>query len=140
MLFSCVLATFSGYTLLGCVVGLFFCLHQEGWEFEHSGNRYREFSSFLGLRKGQWHSADQIHYLSIISSRVASTIQSPFTSQGITDHDLYYKVVLLNATHSRKIDVFANKASAEARATAAELARILNVPIVKYSPPERKRK
>ncbi|MFT7612765.1 MAG: hypothetical protein ACI9J3_001729 [Parvicellaceae bacterium] len=135
IIITLILSSFHLLVLLALPLGFSFIVTGEGWEFNRATDEFREYSFTLGYTKGKWKSSDNLNYLSVISSRMSSTAYAPANVASITYTDIFYKLILLNDSHSKKIEVFGSNQQSDVKKEGEELAKFLGVPIVKFSPP-----
>ena len=129
------LTTISLGFLLLLPGGLALIISDEGWEFNRVTEEFREYSSNLGITRGKWKSSGNLNYLSIISAKMTSGVSAPGNVASISTTELYYKLILLNAKHSKKIEVFGSKNAIKVKSEGKDLAQFLGIPLVRFSPP-----
>ena len=122
--------------LLGVVLALgsmFLWTSSYGIEIDIQQNRFREYGSMYGIKKGEWKSLDKVPFITVLRGRTGMTVYSR-SNRATSDIDDRYEVYLLNQSHRAKILVQRFDSKKQALTYAEKLAVKLEKKIVQYSP------
>ena len=110
-----------------------------GIRFNLPTQKYKEYTSVLGIKLGKWKSYQSFSFLTILRSKQVGTHKFggfiPFGRYEVVDYDIY----LLNKTHLRRIMVGTYDDEEKANRKAQELAGALGMEMVRYNPAGSKR-
>ena len=115
------------------ILGGFISLSGYGTQIDKSINKYREYSSLYGVKRGEWKSLDKYPFLSVLPSRTGMKIYSR-TNQSTTNIDDSFDICFLSENHRGKIVIQKLSTKDEAIAYAEALSDDLNIPLTKYNP------
>jgi hypothetical protein len=115
------------------LVGLLIWTSSYGTEIDITNRRYREYTSFFGLKRGQWFGLEDMPYLAILKSRSGNTVYSR-SNQSTTDLDDYYDVCLLNETHRKRVVLMRFKSNDEASKYAQNIESKLGLTLTQFNP------
>jgi hypothetical protein len=115
------------------IVGGFLCGSTYGSQIDFQNKKYREYTSYYGIKTGEWKSLDKLPYISILGSRSGFTVYSQ-SNRSTTDMDDYFDVCLLSNNHRIKFVVQKYESKDQATQLAETFAVKLDIPITKYSP------
>ncbi len=112
---------------LTLVLGVLLLIARNAVELDFSGQRFRQYASFLGLKFGAWQDLPilekiiitESHYSQVISSRVSST----------SHHSRRYRTVLREGKDF-KLVIESSKEYQSALTTARWAAKVINMPIL----------
>lgn len=113
--------------------GAYLTTSQHGIIIDVETKMISNYTSFLGIRKNNWISSDNYIYITLLTTRVKSTMGSR-TNVSSSFSNNFYDITLLDKTHRNKMVVkrFENLTDAQKELTL--LSEGLDLQIVKYNP------
>lgn len=115
------------------LAGAFFWSSSYGIQLDKGNNRFREYGSIFGIKRGEWKALKELPYVSVLNARSSSTMFSQ-SNRSTTHVEDYLKVCLLDREHRRKVTVKKFTESDQALAYGKQLAVDLEKELVTYSP------
>ena len=115
------------------ILGGFISFSDYGTQIDKTVNKYREYSSFYWIKRGEWKSLEKYPFLCVLPSRTGMTIYSR-TNKSTTNIDDSFDICLLSANHRGKIVIQKLTTKDEAIVYAETLSSEINIPVVKYNP------
>jgi len=122
------------YGLLIAVVGGLICFTKSGVLIDCSNKRYKDYSSFYGIKQGKWESVTPYPFIAILHRNISTTAFSQGNRPGTTGSNIYYDIFLLNNTHRKKVLIKRLKDKEGAITEAKELAVKLDLEMTNYNP------
>lgn len=120
--------------LLVVLVGGFISFTSTGIQIDVENKKYKHYSSYYGIKQGQWKTLDSYPCLAILQSRQSSTTHSIGNISSITNSENYYDIYLLDKTHRQKLLIKRLKNKEQASKDAKEFAENLGVEFTTYNP------
>jgi hypothetical protein len=136
------LLTFSGFVssienlLIGIsmiLAGPFFWSSHYGIQINTKENKFREYVSMYGIKKGKWQSLDYTPFISVLKSRSGTRVYSS-SSHSTTNMSNSYDVCLLNKTHRKKFVLKKFDSKHQAEKYAENISSKLNKSFVDFNP------
>lgn len=124
--------TFLGVSfVLVFFLSLFVFTSSRGVQFDIVSKKFRLYTSFIGMKFGEWFSLEFYNYISVIQSRKSGRI-GRVTTVGVTD--LSYQLIFMDKTHRNKKVVKVFERFDDAKNFAEMLSSKIKLPLVQYSP------
>jgi hypothetical protein len=123
--------------LLGLIVvllGLFLTFTTQKVRVNIQDNSIKLYHSLFGIESGKSHSLDAFAYLSVLSSKVVTRVQSRAGVFSESSADNFFDVYLLSKTHRNKVLLARFKVRNEAEVKAKEFSLKLKREVVIFNP------
>lgn len=121
-----------GLALAG--IGSFLSFARNGIEFNPTERLYKSYTSYSGLKMGQWKSYKSYPHLAILRRTIARSRTSRMGVSREVGRDIYYDIFLLDKSHRAKLLVSRQNNPEEAKRKARLLTEHLKVEYVAYNP------
>ncbi len=116
------------------VFGGLISLTRSGMLVDFTNKKYKDYTSFFGIRQGNWNSLDAYPYISVLHRKVTTTAFSRANRPTTTGSKTYYDIFLLNSTHRKKLMIKRHMERDQAIIDAKELAGKLGLQLTDYNP------
>ena len=114
------------------LLGGFISFTRNGIKLDPTTKKYKSYTSYFGIKVGNWESYEKYPYITIMSRRLSSTINTKIHSMAI--QDIYFDVCLLTESHRQNILLKRTKDKDEAMAELEKLTGVLQVEPAAYDP------
>ena len=128
---SLIQVTIFGFVLIP--VGLLFVTSSYGSEIDPVKNQFREYDSYLGVKRGDWTSMDDVFFLTVLKGRLGTRFYSQ-SNRSTSLIDDKYEVYFLNKNHRKKVLIQKFETKKEAIEFAEKISKIIKKQIVSYNP------
>ena len=105
-----------------------------GVQIDKVNNKYREYISIYGFKRGEWKSLSYFPFICVLSKTESNTTYSR-GQVALTDSQRYFFIVLLNENHREKLAIKRLSTEDKAIADAKVIADQLELKFTKYNPP-----
>lgn len=125
-----------GNTILGIGLilgGPLLWTNSYGIQIDPKTNKYREYGSIYGIKKGTWKPLDALPFITILKGRSGWTVYSR-SNRSTVDVEDCFEVYLLNQSHRKKVLVTKMEDKTKAEAYALELAALTDKSVVRFNP------
>ena len=114
-------------------IGAFFWSSKYGFQIDTLTNKFREYGSVYGFKRGEWRSLDKYPFITVLKSRLGATLYTR-NHNSVTLIDDSFEVTLLNATHRVKVVVRKYQGQHAAQKFAEQFSEQYGKALVKYNP------
>jgi hypothetical protein len=121
------------FGLIILAAGALFGLSSYGSEIDVADQKFREYGSLFGIKRGKWEDCDKMPFIGVFKSRSGYLIYGRSTNSTTDIHD-YYDVCLMNASHRRRIVLQKFKTKDEALNFAHMLETKINSKLTEFNP------
>lgn len=124
------------YPILGgltLIFGSFLSLSSYGSEIDTKNQKFREYGSMFGVKRGKWENLSAMPFIGVFKSKSGYLIYSR-TSMSTTDFDNHYEVCLMTASHRKRIVVQKFKTKNDALNFAHFLENRIDSKLMEYNP------
>lgn len=115
------------------ILGGFMVTASYGFQLDARNERFREYTSLFGFKRGAWLKLGDYPDLAILSGKKGTTVRS-LSNRGTTLTEEVYTVVLLTATHRTRVAVKEFKDHKKAEDFAKDLASSLEKRLTQFAP------
>jgi len=124
--------------LLLALAGGFVSFTSTGVQIDPSKRKFREYTSYFGVKKGLWQTLDKYPFLAIMGRTQSYTTYSR-GQVALTDREKFIDICLLSKSHRQNVMIKRLRDRDQATKDAKELAEKLNLELTKYNPPVSKK-
>ena len=114
-------------------IGGFASFTSAGVQIDIVNKKYREYSSYFGLERGQWKSFETYTDIAVLGTREIQTSYS-LTNVEMTERQKYFDICLLDKTHRDKLKIKRFIDKEQAIQDAKDLSEKLGVQFTTYNP------